>query len=162
VTRLMIGIFGHAADATLAIEGLKESGIKAKHISVVTKQKNVVDQISHDTGIGKTDAGLGNSGIFGTARGLGIGLDMLPDTAVAAGPAARKLAGAELDSEDSKADGMAVSFIGLGIPKEAAEAYASHADKEHIVVIVMLKDAGEERVNALFSEHHAISLESQP
>ncbi|WP_379131777.1 hypothetical protein [Paenibacillus sp. sgz500958] len=69
MTRLAVGIFGHPADAALAIEALKDSGI------------------------------------YGTARGIGVGLGMLPDTAVTAGPAAHKLAGAALGKEDSAADG---------------------------------------------------------
>ena len=44
---------------------------------------------------------------------------MLTDTAVAAGPAARKLAGAELD-KDNPDDGLAVSLIGMGIPEKDA------------------------------------------
>jgi hypothetical protein len=160
VTKLVVGIFGHRSDASLAIEAVQESGIKAKKISVVTKQKNAVELISHDTGIGKPEAGLGNEGLFGTFKGLAVGLDMLSDTAVTAGPAARKLAGAELDM-DTGADGLTVSLMGLGIPDEDAERYAKHADKEHIIVIVALEE-GEQPgpVSSLFNEHHAIPLES--
>lgn len=90
---LVLGIFGHRSDAVLAIEELKKNGIKAKHISAVTKQKNTLEIISKDAAIGDVETGQGNNGLYGTARGLGVGLDMVADSAVAAGPAARKLAG---------------------------------------------------------------------
>ncbi|MEK5238731.1 hypothetical protein NST99_23845 [Paenibacillus sp. FSL L8-0470] len=156
MTMLVVGIFGHRSDAILAIEAVLELGVKAKQISVVTKEKNTLEVISHDTGIGKPEAGEGNAGLFGTARGLGVGLDMLSDTAVAAGPAAKKLAGADLDI-----DGLAVSLISIGIPKDDAEAYAKHADLEHIIVIVTLKDEEPRwKINAIFEKHQAIPLAS--
>ncbi|WP_410514621.1 hypothetical protein PaeBR_09690 [Paenibacillus sp. BR2-3] len=125
----------------------------------MTKQKLIVDQISQDTGIGKPEAGIGNGGLFGTAKELSVGLDMLPDTAVAAGPAARKLAGAELE-KDNLDDGLAVSLVGMGIPKKDAEGYAKHADQEHIIVIVALEEEKSQQVSTLFTQHHAIPLES--
>ncbi|AIQ70063.1 general stress protein [Paenibacillus graminis] len=156
MTILVMGIFGHPGDASLAIEAAKEQGIKPKQISVVTKQKNTLNVISHDTGIGRTESGEGNEGLFGTAKALGVGLEMLPDTAVAAGPAARKLAGAELDG-----DGLAVSLISIGIPQEDAEVYARHAAKEHIIVIVTLEEEqNQQAVSTLFEQHHAIPLGS--
>ncbi|MBW4081889.1 general stress protein [Paenibacillus sp. S150] len=153
---LVLGIFEHRSDAALAIEDLRKGGIKAKQISAVTKQKNTLDMISHDTGIGRTESGAGNEGLFGTARGLGAGLDMVPETAVAAGPAASKLAGADLDI-----DGLAVSLISMGIPQEDAESYARHADMEHIIVIVALEEERrKEQISTLFEQHHAIPLGS--
>lgn len=152
--RLVFGIFGHRSDAALAISGLKEHGIPAKQISAVTKQKNTLEIISHDTGIGETETGAGNEGLFGTARALGVGLDMIGDTAVAAGPAARKLAGA-----DTAGDGLAVSLIGMGVPQVDAQAYARHADLEHIIVIVLLKEENSrESVEAVLASHDALPL----
>ncbi|MEK4047897.1 hypothetical protein NSU18_30240 [Paenibacillus sp. FSL H8-0048] len=151
---LILGIFGHRSDAVLAIGELKENGIKAKHISAVTKQKNTLEIISQDAGIGDVETGQGNKGLFGTARGLGVGLDMVADSAVAAGPAARKLAGADLET-----DGLAVSLIGMGIPQEDAQAYAKHADLEHIIVIVLLPEEElREKVQAIFAKHEVIPL----
>lgn len=151
---LVLGIFGHRSDAALAVNELKENGIPAKRISAVTKQKNTLEIITHDTGIGKTESGAGNEGLFGTARALGVGLDMIGDSAVAAGPAARKLAGADIES-----DSLAVSLIGMGIPQEDAEAYARHADLEHIIVIVLLKDEdSREEVEKVLARHDALPL----
>ncbi|ETT44336.1 general stress protein [Paenibacillus sp. FSL P4-0338] len=151
---LVLGIFGHRSDAVLAIGELKENGIKAKHISAVTKQKNTLETISQDAGIGDVETGQGNKGLFGTARGLGVGLDMVSDSAVAAGPAARKLAGADLET-----DGLEVSLIGMGIPQEDAQAYAKHADLEHIIVIILLPEEElQEKVQAIFAKHEVISL----
>ncbi|OMF99869.1 general stress protein [Paenibacillus sp. FSL R7-0337] len=151
---LVLGIFGHRSDAVLAIGELKENGIKAKHISAVTKQKNTLETISQDAGIGDVETGQGNKGLFGTARGLGVGLDMVSDSAVAAGPAARKLAGADLET-----DGLEVSLIGMGIPQEDAQAYAKHADLEHIIVIVLLPEEElREKVQGIFAKHEAIPL----
>lgn len=151
---LVLGIFGHRSDAALAIGELKENGIKSKNISAVTKQKNTLEIISHDTGIGAAQTGEGNEGLFGTARGLGVGLDMLADTAVAAGPAARKLAGADIET-----DGLTVSLIGIGIPQEDAEAYARHAELEHIIVIVFLDEEEQrEKVDSIFVKHQVLPL----
>lgn len=156
MTMLVIGIFGHRSDALLAIEDLQEIGIKAKQISAVTKQKNTLEIISQDTDIGKTEVGEGNAGLFGTARSLGVGLEMLPDTAVAAGPAAKKLAGADLDI-----DGLTVSLISIGIPEEDAEEYAKHADLEHIIVIVTIEEEGQRgQISAIFEKHEVIPLAS--
>ncbi len=155
MTTLVIGIFGHRSDAALAIEALRKSGIKAKQISAVTKQKNTLEIISHDTGIGKTESGNGNSGLFGTARELGVGLDMIDDTAVAAGPAARKLAGADLEG-----DGLTVSLISIGIPKQDAARYAEHAEQEHILVIVNVPEDQRKQVSELLEQHQTLPLES--
>ncbi|UQZ32610.1 hypothetical protein C2I18_02975 [Paenibacillus sp. PK3_47] len=156
MTTMIVGIFGHRSDASLAIEALKENGIHKKNISAVTKQKNTLEILSEDTGIGNTEAGAGNGGLFGTARGLGVGLDMVADSAVAAGPAARKLAGADIEG-----DGLVVSLISSGIPEEDAQKYAGHAAKEHIIVLVTLEEEEDpDRVNTIFEQHHAIPLES--
>ena len=155
---LVFGVFGHATDAALAIEDLKELGIKAKHISVVTRQKNTVEQITHTAGIGKADVGIGNSGIFGTARGIGTGLGLIPDMAVAAGPAAHKLAGAVLDADTIEEEGLAVSLMGLGIPQEDAAIYAKHAALENIVVIVLLERIARSKVSEVFNAHDVIPL----
>ncbi|MEK4327371.1 general stress protein [Paenibacillus sp. FSL R7-0312] len=151
---LVLGIFGHRTDAALAIGEMKENGINSKNISAVTKQKNTLEIISHDTGIGTAQTGEGNEGLFGTARGLGAGLDMLADTAVAAGPAARKLAGADIET-----DGLTVSLIGIGIPQEDAEAYARHVELEHIIVIVFLDEEEQrEKVDSIFAKHQVLPL----
>jgi hypothetical protein len=151
---LVMGIFGHRSDAVLAIRELQDNGIRTKYISAVTKQKNTLKIISHDTGIGAAQSGEGNEGLFGTARGIGVGLDLLADSAVAAGPAAHKLAGADIES-----DGLAVSLIGIGIPPEDAQRYARHADLEHIIVIVFLSEADQrERVDSIFAKHHVLPL----
>ncbi|QQZ60935.1 general stress protein [Paenibacillus sonchi] len=152
MTILVVGIFEHPSDAALAIEAVREQGIKPKQISVVTKQKNTLKMISHDTGIGRTESGEGNEGLFGTAKALGVGLEMLPDTAVAAGPAARKLAGADLEG-----DGLPVSLISIGIPQEDAKIYARHVGKEHIIVMVTLEEKqNQQAISTLFEQHHAI------
>ena len=157
---LVFGVFGHATDAALAIEDLKELGIKAKNISVVTKQRLTVEQITHTAGIGKADVGIGNTGIFGTARGIGTGLGLIPEMAVAAGPAAHKLAGAVLNEEEIEGEGLAVGLMGLGIPQEDAAIYAKHAALENIVVIVLLGEESSSKVNEVFSKHDAIPIES--
>jgi hypothetical protein len=159
MTQLVLGIFEHHADASLAIEDLKDSGIKAKNISVVTKQKHDVDLISQNAGIGKVKLGDGNSGLFGTARAVSVGLDMIPDTAVAAGPAASMLGGAELEESHSDV-GLARQLMEIGIPKEDAEGYARHAERENIIVIVLMEEENSQQVSTLFNKHHAIPLES--
>ncbi|MDQ0192485.1 hypothetical protein J2T20_000824 [Paenibacillus wynnii] len=35
-------------------------------------------KISHNTGIGKPDVGIGNNGVFGTARGIGTMTGVAP------------------------------------------------------------------------------------
>ncbi|AIQ48416.1 hypothetical protein R70723_22735 [Paenibacillus sp. FSL R7-0273] len=155
MTALVIGIFGHRSDAVLAIEALKDSGIKTKHISAMTKQKKTLELISHDTGIGKPESGAGNSGLFGTAREVGVGLDMINDTAVAAGPAAPKLAGADLEG-----DGLTVSLIGIGIPEAEAAKYAEHAEMERIIVIVKSGEDQNTQVSKIMEQHNAIPLAS--
>lgn len=153
---LVVGIFGHRSDAILAIGELKRSGIRTKDISAVTKQKNTLAVISHDAGIGSVEAGEGNEGLFGTARGLGVGLDMLSDTAVAAGPAARKLAGADIET-----DSLAVSLISIGIPQKDAVAYARYADREHIIVIVYIREEEQRQlISSIFDKHQVLPLES--
>ncbi|AIQ53909.1 general stress protein [Paenibacillus sp. FSL R7-0331] len=155
MTTLVIGIFGHRSDAVLAIEALKDSGIKKKQISAVTKQKSTLELISKDTGIGKVESGAGNAGLFGTAREVGVGLNMINDTAVAAGPAARKLAGADLET-----DGLTVSLIGIGIPETDAAKYAEHAEMERIIVIVEVEEDQNKQVSTIMGQHDAIPFTS--
>jgi hypothetical protein len=156
--KLVVGIFGHPSDAVFAIRALKQSGIMANSLSVVAKQKAVMDRIHKDAGIGEIEVGAGNMGLFGTIKGIAAALDLLPDRAVAAGPAARKLAGAELS--EAEGDGLSISLMGIGIPKEDAEQYARHADKEHVMVMVVLDNdnPGSDRVDAVFSRYHALPL----
>lgn len=157
MTRLIMGIYEHVTDASLAIVDLKAGGIKEKDISVVTKHEKVVDRICQDTGIGKSDSGVGLGGLFGLGRRIGVGLDLLPDTAVAAGPAARKLAGAELD-KDSLEDGLVVSLIGIGIPEQDAKGYARHANQEKIIVIVAIQNKEEKEIITILNSHNVIPL----
>ncbi|WP_157793955.1 general stress protein [Paenibacillus donghaensis] len=159
MAKLEIGIFGHRSDAALAIQDLQTHGIRAKQISIFTKQKTIVEQISKDTGIGKAQTGLGNEGLFGTAKGLAAGLNLLPDSAVAAGPAARKLAGGEL-GEEPDADGLQISLMGIGIPGADAEAYARHADQEHIIVVVVLEEEDSRQVGEILARHYVIGLDT--
>lgn len=68
---LVLGIFGHRSDAVLAIEELKKNGIKAKHISAVTKQKNTLEIISKDAAIGDVETGQGIMACTVQPAGLG-------------------------------------------------------------------------------------------
>lgn len=151
MTELVVGVFGHRSDAILAIESLHRHGVKAGRISVVTRQKNDVKAISRDTGIGKPQSGIGNGGLFGTAREIGVGLNMIDDTAVAAGPAAQKLAGADMET-----DGLVVSLMSVGIPRADAERYARHAELEHIVVIVQADADDRGPIIELLEAHHTL------
>lgn len=157
MTYLVVGIFGHRSDASLAIHDLEESGIRTKRISVLAKEKNVVDDISRYDRLGKSREGLASTGLFGTAKNIAIGLDMMPDTAVAAGPAAPKLAGAEF-GEDPGEDGVILGLIGLGIPKEDAELYEKHVELGHVIVIAALEEAETAKVSRLFERRQPVPL----
>lgn len=162
MTTLVVGIFGHKTDASMAIQDLRGSGIRTKRISVLAKEKSTVSELSHGTGIAKPKEGPGSIGLFGTVKGIAIGLNMLPDTAVAAGPAAPRLAGAEFGNDPGE-DGITVGLIGIGIPKEDAEAYEKHVDLGHVIVIVALEpeeNGTASELDKLFESHHAIPLDS--
>ncbi|WP_310550209.1 hypothetical protein [Paenibacillus glufosinatiresistens] len=160
MTKLIIGIFGHRSDASLAIEELGEQGVKSARISMIAREKQEADIISQDTGLRKPQEGPGSEGLFGTARNLAIGLDLLPDTAVASGAAA-KAAGAEF-GDDPGEDGLVVSLMSMGIPAEDAELYERHVDLKRILVLVLLQgeeaESDEKGVREILDRHEAIPL----
>ncbi|MDQ0192484.1 hypothetical protein J2T20_000823 [Paenibacillus wynnii] len=70
------------------------------------------------------------------------------------------MAGAEQDESNIQGEGLAVSLMGLGIPKEDAVGYVKHAALEHIILIVAFNNKEKsQQVNSLFNKHHAIPLQ---
>ncbi|MBY9081423.1 hypothetical protein KIH86_11990 [Paenibacillus sp. HN-1] len=159
MTYLIIGIFSHKSDASLTVRELKHRGIGAGRISVIARDKGVVDEISRSQGLSKPREATGGRGLFGTARGLAIALNLLPETSVAAGPAAAKLGGAEF-GDDPAEDGIITGLVGIGIPRVDADAYAKHVEKDRIIVIAEVDREEAEEVTGLFERHQPVPLES--
>ncbi|MNV61658.1 hypothetical protein D3C71_1541740 [compost metagenome] len=159
MTHLVVGIFGHKSDASRTVQELKQHGIKAGRISVIAKDRSAVAEISRNGGLSKPREALGGRGLFGTAKDIAIGLNMLPETVVAVGPAAAKLSGAEF-GDDPAEDGLITGLVGIGIPEEDADACAKHVEKDRIILIAEVDREEADQVTGLFERHQPVPLEA--
>lgn len=135
MTKLVIGLFDRRSEASLTLARLRDKGIKSGQMSVVAKRVKELAEIGRDFGLGEPKAGIGDNGLFGTAKGLAIGLGLRPERAAVLGKAAPRLAGAALGEEDGE-DGMAVGLIGIGLPREDALSYSQAVAGGKLLVIV--------------------------
>jgi uncharacterized membrane protein len=136
----VIGVYDNGQDAVRAVEKLQKQGYQKEDISVVVKDKEKADKITSKTDTNVDDglaAGAATGGILGGLTGMlaGVGALAIPGIGpiVAAGPIAATLGGI---AAGVGAGGLAGALVGLGIPKDTAEQYASDVEKGKILVLV--------------------------
>lgn len=153
--QMILSVYRTRQDAALAINQLKEKGFDTKDVSVLGKNKKELSIISHDTGLKKPEAGIGNSGLFGEIKDMITSIELRSEIVWVIGPAAKKLAGAEIGTE---ADGLVVGLIGLGIPEEDAQKYEDCLMDDHIIIMMVCERRDSRGIRAILEEHHAVAI----
>jgi uncharacterized membrane protein len=140
VTKKIVGIFDTEHEATRAIEGLQNRGFRNEEISVITRDRDELRNISDETGTMAPEGvatGAATGGVVGGIAGLlaGIGALAIPGIGpiLAAGPIAATLTGAAVGAG---AGGLVGGLVGLGIPEDEAHEYEGYVDKGKILVLV--------------------------
>ena len=136
----IIGVYDNGEEAVRAVEQLQNQGYQKEDISVVVKDKEIADHITSKTETNVDDglaAGAATGGILGGLTGLlaGVGALAIPGVGpiVAAGPIASTLGGI---AAGIGAGGLAGALVGLGIPKDTADKYASDVEEGKILILV--------------------------
>lgn len=136
----IVGVFSSEDEAIRAIEELQARGVPTEAISVLSKDKRDIENVSGETGTKAPEGvatGLATGGVLGGVTGLlaGVGALAIPGIGpiLAAGPIAASLAGAVVGAG---AGGLVGGLIGLGIPEEEAKEYETHVNEGHILVLV--------------------------
>ncbi|MBD8038560.1 general stress protein [Solibacillus sp. A46] len=135
-----VGYYDTEQEAVAAIEDLKRQGYRSEDISIISKSKTNIDNVSTETGAdvaGGAAAGLATGGALGGIGGilLGLGALAIPGVGpiVAAGPIATGLTGL---AAGGSIGGLAGAFVGMGISAEEAERYDEEFKAGKILVIV--------------------------
>ncbi len=136
----IVGVFDTEQEATRAIEGLQRQGVSNDEISVITRDRDELKNISDDTGTMAPEGvatGAATGGVVGGIAGLlaGIGALAIPGIGpiLAAGPIVATLTGAAIGAG---AGGLVGGLIGLGIPEDEAKEYEGYVDSGKILVLV--------------------------
>ncbi|WNS45506.1 general stress protein [Paenibacillus sp. MMS20-IR301] len=140
MTDKIVGVFDTEQEATRAIEDLQRQGFSNDDISVITRDRDDLKNISADTGTMAPEGvatGAATGGVVGGITGLlaGIGALAIPGIGpiLAAGPIVATLTGAALGAG---AGGLVGGLIGLGIPEDEARDYEGYVDSGKILVLV--------------------------
>ncbi|ETT48800.1 MULTISPECIES: general stress protein [Paenibacillus] len=140
MTKKIVGIFDTEQEATRAIEGLHNQGFSNDEISVITRDRDELRNISEDTGTKAPEGvatGAATGGVVGGVAGLlaGIGALAIPGIGpiLAAGPIVATLTGAAVGAG---AGGLVGGLIGLGIPEDEAKEYEGYVESGKILVLV--------------------------
>ncbi|QGQ97352.1 low temperature-induced protein [Paenibacillus psychroresistens] len=137
----IVGVFQTEAETTLAIEDLKSHGYSSDEISVIAKNKEVIDSVTEETG-SKAPAGAvvgaATGGMLGGVGGLFLGIAALAIPGVGPIVAVGPIAGAILTgmAVGAGAGGLIGGLIGLGIPEDEARQYNNYLDGGNILVLV--------------------------
>lgn len=136
----IVGVFNTEREASNAIEELKSQGFSTDEISVITKDREELRNITEETDTKAPEgvaAGATTGGVLGGAAGLlaGIGALAIPGIGpiLAAGPIAATITGAAVGAG---AGGLLGGLIGMGIPEEEATEYEGYVNNGKILVLV--------------------------
>ncbi|NMO96280.1 general stress protein [Paenibacillus lemnae] len=158
----VVGVFDTENEAISAIQDLQERGIPGERISVISKDKQEMENVTDETGTKAPEgvaAGAATGGVLGGVTGLlaGAGALAIPGIGpiLAAGPIAATLAGAAVGAG---AGGLVGGLIGLGIPEDEAKDYETHINEGRILVLV----DGDEQfddVHDVFTTHRSLNAD---
>lgn len=140
VQRHVVGYYNTEAEAVQAIEELKRQGYSSSEISIISKDKEHVENIEARTETHAADGaatGAATGGLLGGLGGVlaGIGALAIPGIGpiIAAGPIVAGITGA---AAGAGVGGLAGALIGMGIPEEDAHRYTEYFDEGKILVLV--------------------------
>ena len=140
VQRHVVGTYDTESEAVAAIEELKRQGYSSTDISIISKDKDHVENIEEQTGTHAADGaatGAATGGVLGGLGGVlaGLGALAIPGVGpiIAAGPIVAGITGA---AAGAGVGGLAGALIGMGIPEEEANRYNDYFNEGKILVLV--------------------------
>lgn len=136
----IVGVFNTEQEASNAIEQLKSQGFSTDEISVITKDREELRNITEETDTKAPEGvatGATTGGVLGGTAGLLAGLGALAIPGIgpilAAGPIAATITGAAVGAG---AGGLLGGLIGMGIPENEATEYEGYVNNGKILVLV--------------------------
>lgn len=136
----IVGVFNTEQEASNAIEQLKSQGFSTDEISVITKDREELRNITEETDTKAPEGvatGATTGGVLGGTAGLLAGLGALAIPGIgpilAAGPIAATITGAAVGAG---AGGLLGGLIGMGIPEDEATEYEGYVNNGKILVLV--------------------------
>ncbi|VEF48574.1 membrane protein [Bacillus freudenreichii] len=138
--KYVVGSYDTEQEAVSAIEQLKNQGYNQDDISVISKNRQEVDHITHETDTKAPEGaatGAATGGVLGGLGGVlaGLGTLAIPGIGpvIAAGPIVAGLSGA---AAGAGVGGLAGALIGMGIPEDDAHRYHDEVNEGKILVLV--------------------------
>ncbi|MFD1705731.1 general stress protein [Siminovitchia sediminis] len=138
--KYVIGSYDTEQEAVTAIEQLKREGYNEEDISVISKNRQEVDDITEETDTKAPEGaatGAATGGVLGGLGGVlaGLGTLAIPGIGpvIAAGPIVAGLTGA---AAGAGVGGLAGALIGMGIPEDEARRYDDEVNQGKILVLV--------------------------
>lgn len=148
-SKVVIGIFDSYANASDAVEGLKNAEFAMDQISLLGKDSDEMREVvSHTVDTEKPDKMLANLSVAGAIGGLLIGLASIaiPGTGalVLAGPLLAAVSGA---AAGGALGAIAAALMHFDVPATEAKVYETHLTAGKVLVAVHVENS-EERTKA--------------
>ncbi|HUW24015.1 MAG TPA: hypothetical protein VMW04_00125 [Patescibacteria group bacterium] len=162
-----LGLFSNPLEADKAVDELQEAGVRKEDISIVVREGITGAPPSQGTVVAKDAAGgVTAGGAIGGIAGLVIGIAAITIPGIggliAAGPLAVALGLIEVGGTTlagaitgAAAGGIIGGLVGLGVPRERAEAYEEAVRKGQILLAVTVTPDTQEKVREIFRNHGA-------
>lgn len=136
----VVGAYDTEMEAVEVIEDLQRQGYRNEEISVVSKDKKEVEQVTEETGTQAAEGAAAGAAAGGALGGLGgvlagLGALAIPGIGpiVAAGPIAAGLTGA---AAGAGVGGLTGALVGLGVPEDEARDYETQFKEGRILVLL--------------------------
>lgn len=168
------GVFRNTDEVLKAIERLRDIGFDSNDISVMAKDKDIVNEIDDKTDADVIDEsskrgsnagkglgiGAGTGGVLGGITGLiaEVGLLTIPGIGVlaAAGPLATTLSGMAIGATGG---GLVGALTGAGIPEENAKEYEKYLKNGNILLLVDIDEKQRDEIQRIFSDSHSVTTD---
>ena len=139
-TYAVVGVFEGADRAEAAVNGLRDAGFDAQHVSVVAKDNREAREVTDRTDM--TDEGAASGAVTGGLLGgltgflVGISALVIPGIGpiVGTGILVSTLAGAGIGAA---AGGLVGALVGQGVPEEDARTYETYVNEGRILISVV-------------------------
>jgi hypothetical protein len=160
----VVGVYNNIEDVIRSIHALKDQGYTSEEISLITKDKKELEQISEETDTKMEKAavtGAATGGFLGAITGLlaGFGAFAIPGIGpiVAAGPIIATLGGATAGAGVGRLVG---ALVGMGIAEHDANEYVDDIKKGNILLLVDKDAARENRIHVTLRPNKELNSSS--
>jgi len=163
-----LGLFADPGEADKAVDELREAGVRREDISIILREEGRgAVRVTRKGEVAKDAAtGVTAGGAIGGVAGLIIGIAVITVPGIggliAAGPLAIALGLVQLGGTTlagaitgAAAGGIIGGLVGLGVPRERAEAYEEAIRKGQILLAIGVTPDNQEKVREVFRNHGA-------